>query len=120
MTEQTITDVYTQEGVLAEMSERYVAAVTDTDRADVVEALAEELGKSVQSVRGKLHFMGVYVAKIVAVKGNTVTKDALATEIADIASEQYGVNISDGEAESLAKANKSVLNKLIKMLDVSD
>ena len=126
MTDKTApasTDVYDDEAVLINMRDRYVAAGSGDDpvtaRADVVEALAAELGKPVASIRGKLSFMSVYVAQVVAVKGNVVTKNHLADTIGKIALDTYELRMSDGEIESLAKANKTVLRKLITMLEVS-
>lgn len=112
-----VKDVYEDENVLARMKEAYVGAEdNDTARAAVVEQLANELGKSLASIRGKLGSLGVYKAKVVAPKGNGKTKQNLAEEIADLMDVEFGITVADGEVESLAKANKTMLNKLIEAL----
>lgn len=117
MTDVTV-DVYDDKAVLEHMKEEYVGAEdNEAARASVVEMLAEELGKSIPSVRGKLGSMGVYKPKVIAKKGSHVTKQALAEKIADTMLAEYGITVAEGEVESLAKANKTVLNKLIKVFE---
>lgn len=83
-------------------------------RSKVVQALADELGKGSRSIVAKLSREGVYLKKeYVAKTGEPVaSRDDIATAIA------AQVGMSEGEAESLAKANKTALSKLAKALGV--
>jgi hypothetical protein len=111
-------DAYMVAENIEHMIEAYVGAEPNYEaRSIVVEQLATELGKSVVSIRAKLKALGVYEARVIAKPGNVITKDRLAEKIATISKDFYGVNIADGEVESLTKANKSVLRKLITMLE---
>ena len=117
MTEK-VKDVYEDEAVVADMVERYTSAEdSDEARAAVVKELAEELGKSEASVRSKLVREDVYVAKVRAPKGGKVEKKGEIVDriVADLAA-SFAINVSDGEAESLEKANKTVLRKIEKAL----
>lgn len=122
MTDKTkVVDVYDDEDTISYMIEHYTSAEDSDDaRAQAVKEIAAVTGKSTVSVRGKLHALGVYIPKIVPKKGNVVTKDKLADKIASIADGEYGIKISEGEVESLAKANKTVLLKVIKMIEMID
>ncbi|CAB4134502.1 hypothetical protein UFOVP273_121 [uncultured Caudovirales phage] len=92
----------------AVMREAYVAAPTE----ETVKALAEKLGKTTRSIVAKLSRMGVYVAKTYVTKTGEkpIKKDAHADAIGKV------LKLSDGEIDSLAKANKTVLVKLWKAL----
>ena len=57
---------------------RYEAANTDVARAEVVEQLAKEFGKTKASVRAKLVREGVYVAKTVTRKRKAKKADVVA------------------------------------------
>lgn len=74
-----------------------------------VESIAESLGKSVRSIVAKLSREGVYKRKEYATKTGepVVSKDALADQIAQI------VGLSEADAESLTKANKSALKAIL-------
>ncbi len=74
-----------------------------------VEQIAETMGKSVRSVVAKLSKEGVYVAKSYVSKtgAKPVKKDAVADEIAQI------VQLTEAETESLTKANKTALAKIL-------
>ena len=112
--------VYSDE-VVATMVRRYGEAVnTDEARAAVVTELALELGVPEPSIRAKLSAEQVYVRKTYTPKngGPIVSKNSLADKIADIANEEYDVIMAEGEIESLTKANKTVLLKLIKILSL--
>lgn len=75
-----------------------------------IEALATEFGKSARSIIAKLSREGCYKAKErVSKTGEAIVKkDALCDELAKL------VGLSEAEADSLSKANKTALQKLIK------
>lgn len=113
MTEK-VKDVYEDKAVVADMVERYTSAEdTDEARAAVVTELANELGKSKASVRSKLVRENVYVAKVRAPKGGKVEKKGEIVDriVAELAA-SFATTVSEGEAESLEKANKTVLRKI--------
>ena len=111
MTKIKTVDIYEDREVVDGMVERYTAVDTDETRASVVAELAEELGKSVQSVRAKLVREGVYVAK------ERKTKDGRKVEskskMVDRVALKLEIEFTDGEALSLEKATKSTLRKLL-------
>lgn len=84
----------------------YVAGVT-------VESIAETLGKSVRSVVAKLSREKVYVAKTYKTKTGeaVVKKDELADKLTVLAS------LTEAEADSLTKANKTALAKIVALLE---
>ena len=71
--------------------------------------LAERFGKSVRSIVAKLSRSGVYVKPERTTKTGApiVKKDSLADQLAEI------VGLSETETESLTKANKTALAKLL-------
>jgi hypothetical protein len=111
MTEKTVAvaDVYEDEAVVAEMVAAYTEAETDEDRAEVVQALAEKLGKTVQSVRAKLVREGVYKAKVRKAKNGeaVVSKEQLVQGI------EKAMGLEVGDLESLEKATKRVLKLVL-------
>ena len=74
-----------------------------------VESIADSLGKSVRSVVAKLSREGVYQAKSYVSKTGErpVKKDIVADQIANI------LQLTEAEADSLTKANKTALNKIL-------
>lgn len=94
---------YTPEQTIAIVS----AYVADSTPA-TVEALAQQFGKTVRSIIAKLSREGVYKPKeYVTKKGETPQKkDATADAIGAI------LKLTDAEADSLAKANKTALQKI--------
>ena len=80
----------------------YVAGVT-------VAAIAEALGKSTRSVVAKLSREKVYKAKeyISKTGEKPIAKDALADKMAEV----FG--LTEAEADSLTKANKTALKKIL-------
>jgi len=80
----------------------YLAGVT-------VEKIAETLGKTARSVIAKLSKEGVYKAK--AYVSKTGEKPVKKDEHADAVGAIFG--LSEGEIESLTKANKTALVKII-------
>lgn len=88
----------------AEMVQAYVAAPT----LETVEALAKKLGKTVRSVIAKLAREKVYVPKVYKTKTGepVVKKDETADAIGAV------LKMSEGEIDSLTKANKTALKKI--------
>lgn len=100
----------------AELVAAYKAGATDHDSgAPIVAAFAEKFGKPEKSIKAKLTREGVYFAKVYKTKAGTapVGKEDLASEIANF------VGLSDGEADSVAKANKTALAKILTALKAS-
>ena len=104
----TKAQTYTEDQV-SKMVSAYEAADTDEGRAEVVESIAEEFGKSVASVRSKLVREGVYVKKTRTTKTGepVVSKADLVNQIADAIGEDAEV------IESLEKATKVTLQKIL-------
>ena len=95
---------YTPE-MTAKMLADYAAGVT-------VESIAETMGKTVRSVVAKLSREGVYKKKEYVTKTGErpVKKDTHADAIGAL------VGLSEGETDSLTKANKSALAKIFEAL----
>jgi DNA-directed RNA polymerase specialized sigma24 family protein len=74
-----------------------------------VETIAESLGKSVRSIIAKLSREGVYKKKEYVTKtGESVTsKEELCDKIGTLC------GLSEGEIDSLTKANKTALQKIL-------
>ena len=103
----TLKTAYTPEQTVA-LVEAYKAAPT----AETVTAFAEQFGKSIKSIVAKLSREGIYQKKTYVTKAGIapVKKDSLA----DIIGSACG--LSDAEADSLAKANKTALVKIANVL----
>ena len=80
-----------------------------------VEALAVAFGKTTRSIVAKLSREGHYKAKErVSKSGDAVVKkDALSDQLALLC------NLTDAEADSLTKANKTALAKLVAMAKIA-
>lgn len=102
MTEKTVN--YTPE-----MTEKVLAAYA---AGETVETIAEMAGKTVRSIVAKLSREGVYRKKEYVSKTGEkpIKKDAHADAIGAI------LQLSEGEIDSLTKANKSVLRKIFEAL----
>jgi D-ribose pyranose/furanose isomerase RbsD len=89
----------------AELVERYQAAETPEQRDTVVEELAQDMGKTVRSVRQKLVREGVYIAKEYKTKtgARPESKEKIVTDIAGT------LGVAAESIESLNKANKTTL-----------
>lgn len=89
--------------------EQTAKIVSDYQAGTSVESLAEALGKSVRSIVAKLSREGVYKKKEYQTKTGeaVVSKDALADQIAQ------ALGLSEADAESLTKANKSALKAIL-------
>jgi hypothetical protein len=98
---------YTPEQTAA-MRAAYVANPTK----ETVQALAEQLGKTARSIVAKLSREGVYkAAEYVSKSGEKpVKKDQHADAIGAI------LGLTENEADSLAKANKTALEKIFRAL----
>lgn len=86
--------------------------VADYNSGVTVESIAESLGKTVRSVVAKLSREGVYKKKEYVSKTGEkpVKKDAHADAIGAI------LRLSEGEIDSLTKANKSALKAIFEAL----
>ena len=94
-------------------AEQTAAMVQAYQAGTDVAAIAESLGKSVRSIVAKLSREGVYQKKTYTTKNGEapVKKDALADKLAEIA------GLTEAEADSLTKANKTALAKIIAKLE---
>ena len=92
-----------------EQTAELVTAYTAKPDAETVATFAEKFGKTVKSVVAKLSREGVYKAKEYVSKTGEkpVKKDELANEF------QTVFNLTEGEADSLTKANKTALAKIL-------
>jgi response regulator RpfG family c-di-GMP phosphodiesterase len=99
-----------QEAVIAEMASK---AENGMLTAAAAEMLAADFGKTVKSVVAKLSRMGVYQKKVYTTKTGdaVVKKDTLADKLAEI------VGLTESETDSLTKANKTALAKIIAKLE---
>ena len=97
----------------AEQTAAMIAAYVAAPTAVTVESLALQFGKTVKSVVAKLSREKVYVAKTYVSKTGEapVKKDSLADKLAEI------VGLTEAEADSLTKANKTALAKIIAKLE---
>jgi hypothetical protein len=95
---------YTPE-MTAKVLEAYASGVS-------VESIAENMGKTVRSIVAKLSREGVYKRKEYVTKTGEkpVKKDTTAENIGVI------VGLSEGEVDSLTKANKTALVKILEAL----
>jgi hypothetical protein len=92
--------------------EQTLKMVTDYQGGVTVESIAESLGKTVRSVVAKLSREGVYQKKVYVSKTGEkpVKKDTTAEQIGVI------VGLSEGEVDSLTKANKTALVKILAVI----
>lgn len=93
-------------------AEQTLKIVSDYQAGESVESIAQEMGKSVRSIVAKLSREGVYKKKEYVSKNGErpVSKDVQADAIAAI------LQLSESDAESLTKANKSALAAILKAL----
>lgn len=90
-------------------AEQTAAMVADYTAGVPAEAIATAIGKSVRSVIAKLSREGVYKAKERTTKtgGAIVKKDTLVNAM------QMQFGLTEAEADSLTKANKTALEKIL-------
>ena len=98
---------YTPETVAA-MVKAYESANTDEARKSVIESLANNLGKSVASVRMKLVSEGVY-RKAEKVKAEGKSRTTKADVVAEI---EEAAGVEAGTFESFEKATMAALKAL--------
>jgi acylphosphatase len=92
-----------------------VAAYVATPTAETVAKFAAAFGKSTKSIVAKLSREGVYKkAERTTKNGDAIVKkDTLADSIGKV------LNLSEGDVESLAKANKTALKAIFEALAMS-
>lgn len=93
----------------SEQTIKMVGDYTAMPTSETIEKLAQEFGKTVKSVVAKLSREGVYKKKEYVSKTGEkpVKKDELANEL------QEAFNLTESEADSLTKANKTALAKIL-------
>ena len=105
---------YTQEQT-EEMVERYTACETEAERLAEVEAIAEDFGKPVRSVRQKLVREKVYIAKVYKTKTGE-KPESKENIVADIS---RALGVDSDTVGSLVKANKSALSLIRGTLEIA-
>jgi len=100
------------EDQMKEMLLMYNSTDSESNRANAVEFLARDFGKPVRSIIAKLSNMGVYVKPEPKTKDGKpiVKKDATADAIGAV------LQMTEAETTSMAKANKSALEKVWKFI----
>lgn len=93
----------------AEQTATIVARYTANPTAETVAELAAEFGKTVRSMVAKLSREKVYIKKEYVSK--TGEKPVKKDELADSLAEMFG--LTEAEADSLTKANKTALVKIM-------
>lgn len=93
--------------------EQTVALVADYAAGMSTAELATKFGKTVRSIVAKLSREKVYQKKEYVSKGGEkpVAKEALADKMADV------FNLTEAEADSLTKANKTALKKILDKIE---
>lgn len=101
-----------KEKVVNYTAEQAASMVSAYTAGETVEAIAEQMGKSVRSVIAKLSREKVYVAKTYKTKKGeaVVKKDAHADAIGAI------LRMNENDIESLTKANKNALKMIFDAL----
>lgn len=95
-----------------EQTAEMIAAYTAAPNSETVASIAANMGKTTRSVIAKLSREKVYVAKTYETKNGEkpVKKDTVADAIGAI------LKMTEAETESLAKANKTALQKVFDAL----
>lgn len=96
-------------------AEQTLAIVADYQAGVTVEQIALSVGKSVRSIVAKLSREGVYQKKERLTKAGepVIKKDALADQLAMLA------GLTEAEADSMSKANKTALAKILNAIKAS-
>lgn len=89
--------------------EQTASMVADYQAGESVEVIASALGKSVRSVIAKLSREGVYKAK----ERTTKTGEAIVKKDMLVDAMQVMFGLTEAEADSLTKANKTALQKIL-------
>lgn len=100
-----------------EQTVELVEAYKENPTVATVDAYAEKFGKTVKSIVAKLSREGVYKKKEYVSKSGEkpIAKDSLADKIG----EKVG-GMSEAELDSLTKANKTALQKILDALALAD
>lgn len=98
--------------MLAEIKTAYAGASDYDSRSEVIRKMALKFDKTVQSIRAKLTRENVYIPK--EYKTKTGAKPARKSALVDSIAKLIGVESET--LDSLEKANKTVLERLIKEL----
>ena len=98
----------------AEQTAELTAAYVANSSQETVEQFAEKFGKSVRSIVAKLSREGIYKKKEYVSKTGEkpVKKEAMADEFQQI----FG--LTESEADSITKANKTALKKILDFVRV--
>lgn len=98
----------------AEQTAELVSAYKVAPTTETVAAFAEKFGKTVKSIVAKLSREGVYKKKEYVTKAceKPESKENLADKLMKAIPE-----LSENEADSLTKANKTALQKILKALE---
>ena len=99
----------TKTAYTAEQTVELVAAYKASPTAETVATFAEKFGKTVKSVVAKLSREGVYQKKEYVSK--TGAKPVKKDELADVFQKTF--SLTEAEADSLTKANKTALSKIL-------
>lgn len=93
-------------------AEQTAAIIADYKAGISIETIAASVGKTTRSVIAKLSREGAYKAKEYTTKQGEkpVKKDELASRLMELA------NLTEAEADSLSKANKTALSKIIELI----
>ena len=96
-----------------EQTEKMVADYVANPSQETVAAIAKEFGKTVRSIVAKLSREKVYKAKTYTTKNGeaVVKKEELADKLTTLA------DLTASEADSLTKANKTALAKIVALLE---
>ena len=103
------------ENYTAEQTAKMVADYVANPTQETIAALAAEFGKTVRSIIAKLSREKVYKAKEYKTKTgeSVVKKDELADKLTTLA------DLTAAEADSLTKANKTALTKIVALLEAA-
>ena len=99
-----------------EMTMEMVALYTANATKETVEAIAKKFGRTPRSVIAKLSREGIYKKKEYVSK--TGEKPVKKEEMADEFQTIFG--LTESEADSITKANKTALKKILDFVRVSD
>jgi hypothetical protein len=106
-----VNDVYKDPEVIKYMKQTYDLNASQDERNNQVEIISAKIGKSKVSVRAKLSALGHYKAQQrVSKDGNKIVNKS---ELVDNINEKYNLNLTEAEADSLEKATKTTLRKIL-------
>lgn len=96
------------DSLIATMTQLYQSATNEAERIDAIKKIANDHGKTVNSVVAKLAGLKIYIKPVKAKAKGVITlrKNVIASEIGAMS------GLTEKEVESLAKCTKAVLEKL--------